>query len=109
MRVFNLLLGAAFGYYADQLGSNINHQSLNFKLKKLSAEGRSLNLPKLPEPNEKLQVFGLPMGHGDGTIIMCPKLPDGSGGEISIFDLGTIVTYFQWWDVAKLLKECRLI
>ena len=52
---------------------------------------------QLPEANEKLQVFGLPMGHGDGTIIMCPKLADGNGGEISIFDLGTIVTYFQAW------------
>ena len=50
---------------------------------------------QLPKANEKLQVFGLPMGHGDGTVIMCPKLADGSGGEISIFDLGTIVTYFQ--------------
>ena len=45
------------------------------------------------------------MGHGDGTIIMCPKTVDGSGGEISIFDLGTLVTYYQWWDVAKLLKN----
>ena len=45
----------------------------------------------LPEANENLQIFALPMGHGEGTIIMCPKLPDGSGGEISIYDLGTIV------------------
>ena len=45
----------------------------------------------LPQANENLQVFALPMGHGEGTIIMCPKLADGSGGEISIYDLGTIV------------------
>merc|ERR1711935_76453 len=77
MRVSCVLLGLSSAYVVDQL----------------------------PEANDKLQVFGLPMGHGDGTIIMCPKTADGNGGEISIFDLGTIVKYYQWWDGAKLLNN----
>ena len=34
---------------------------------------------QLPEPNENLQIFALPMGHGEGTVIMCPIAEDGSG------------------------------
>ncbi|CAG5110350.1 Oidioi.mRNA.OKI2018_I69.chr2.g4761.t1.cds [Oikopleura dioica] len=59
----------------------------------------------IPEPNEELNVYALPMGHGDGTIIQCPGGPDGSGGELSIFDLGTIVKYYEWWDVVKFLGD----
>ena len=59
----------------------------------------------IPEPNEKLNVYALPMGHGEGTVIQCPAGPDGSGGELSIFDLGTIVKYYEWWDVVKFLGD----
>ena len=38
----------------------------------------------LPPPNENLQIFALPMGHGEGTIIMCPIAEDGSGKKIQI-------------------------
>ena len=79
MKLFSLLLSTVIGYYVDDL----------------------------PEPNENLQIFGLPMGHGESTIIMCPINEDGSGGEISIYDLGTIVKYYEWWDVSKLLKNTR--
>ena len=43
----------------------------------------------LPSANEQLQIFALPMGHGEATIIQCPVDEAGNGGEISIFDLGS--------------------
>ena len=49
------------------------------------------------------------MGHGEATIIQCPINADGEGGELSIFDLGSIVKYYEWWDVAKLLKQGQKI
>ena len=49
------------------------------------------------------------MGHGEATIIQCPVDEAGNGGEISIFDLGSIVKYYETWDVAKLLTQGQKI
>merc|ERR1712136_717663 len=63
----------------------------------------------LPAANGDLQIFALPMGHGEATIIQCPVDAAGNGGEISIFDLGSIVKYYETWDVAKLLTQGQKI
>ena len=49
------------------------------------------------------------MGHGEGTIIQCPVDAYGNGGELSVFDLGSIIKYYEWWDVEKLLKQGQKI
>jgi len=46
------------------------------------AVSSAYQVDKIPEPNEKLNVYALPMGHGEGTIIQCPAGADGSGGEL---------------------------
>lgn len=49
------------------------------------------------------------MGLGEATIIQCPIDANGNGGELSVYDLGSLITYYEWWDVAKLLKQGQKI
>ena len=79
----------------------------NKKRKIWNGSGYEVDL--LPAANGDLQIFALPMGHGEATIIQCPVDAAGNGGEISIFDLGSIVKYYETWDVAKLLTQGQKI
>ena len=78
---------------------------LNSRPLPLLSHRKKFKVDLLPAANENLRVFALPMGHGDGTIIQCPINASGNGGEISIFDLGSLIKYYEWWDVEKLIKN----
>lgn len=62
----------------------------------------SESLSELPPPNDKLNIYALPVGQGDCTIIQCPRTPerDANGkkipdeerwkGDLTIVDMGSL-------------------
>ena len=56
----------------------------------------SLCSPELPPANDNLNIYALPVGQGDCTVIQCPKTSTGNGkGVVTIIDAGTKKKFFK--------------
>ena len=50
----------------------------------------SLCSPELPQADDNLNIYALPVGQGDCTVIQCPRTGTGNGkGVVTIIDAGT--------------------
>ena len=60
-------------------------------------------LKKIPPANSNLNVYALPVGQGDSTIIQCPSQ---FGGKITVVDSGSCksTNYMTAQDVAHFLN-----
>ncbi|XP_065058447.1 uncharacterized protein LOC135686190 [Rhopilema esculentum] len=59
------------------------------------------SLPSLPAPDDNLNIFMLPMGDGDSTIVQCPT------GTLTVINLGSVYTSSYWNenDVGKFIPD----
>ncbi|XP_019857694.1 PREDICTED: uncharacterized protein LOC109585993 [Amphimedon queenslandica] len=56
----------------------------------------SLCSPQLPDADDNLNIYALPVGQGDCTVIQCPKTRTVKGkGVITIIDAGTRKNHFK--------------
>ena len=55
----------------------------------------SLCSPELPPADDNLNIYALPVGQGDCTVIQCPKTSTVNGkGVVTIIDAGTKKEFF---------------
>ena len=56
----------------------------------------SLCSPELPPADDNLNIYALPVGQGDSTVIQCPRTGTGNGkGVVTIIDAGTRKKVFK--------------
>ena len=69
----------------------------------------SLCSPELPPANDNLNIYALPVGQGDCTVIQCPRTGTGNGkGAVTIIDAGTFKDHFDPKAFGNYLKGARI-
>ena len=69
----------------------------------------SLCSPELPQADDNLNIYALPVGQGDCTVIQCPRTSTVNGkGDITIIDAGTFKDHFDPKAFGNYLKGARI-